>query len=314
MDELSKNNGGIVSPLTHSDRCTLVEKIPATRLVTDWNQNFQIDIKDELAGCEEIELYVCNETGLRFFQPSSIAGSETLYAQLQKFDWFYMPWKWEHEVLYSSLKKGERVLEVGCGKGGFVEKLKNDGFDVTGIELNSSAAAYANEKGLPVYPLDLRRLRRQSFDLFDVVCSFQVLEHVPDPRLFIEECLTLLKDKGRLAICVPNHQSFLGHQYNLLDMPPHHMTQWCEKSFRSLENILPVKLRLVKYEPLPDYHVEAYLEVKNNLLRAKNPIFRLVMNRFTLPIIKLILKAGLRHLCRGQSIYVEYIKLQTAHA
>ena len=229
--------------------------------------------------------------------------------QLQKFDWFYMPWKWEHKVLFSRLKTGEKILEVGCATGSFIEKLCSGGFEAEGLEFNSIAVAKAQEQKLPVSSIDLKVLACGNPAAYDVVCSFQVLEHVSDPAAFISDCLALLKPKGRLVLCVPNYESFLKYQYNLLDMPPHHMTQWSVDTFRALENLYPVHLSMVKYEPLAPYHIDGYLLAHQNRLRKKSRVNRLFLNKYSIHIIRILLKSSVRNFCRGQSIYVELKKL-----
>ncbi len=298
----------ILSPLTNNKDASLLFSINAKQLIDDWKGSFAIDISKELEGIPQIDLYRCNETGLRFFVPASAAGSENLYAQLQKFDWFYMHWKWEHEVLFSRLRAGEKILEVGCATGFFVEKLCSEGFEAEGIEFNSAAVAKAQEKDLPVSSTDLITLVSTKPAAYDVVCSFQVLEHVPDPAAFISGCLALLKPKGRLVLCVPNNESFLKYQYNLLDMPPHHMTQWSVDTFQALEKLYPVRLSRVIYEPLAPYHIDGYLLAHEKRLRAIDRHYRWLFNRYSIPIIRFALKSGLRRLCRGQSIYVELVK------
>lgn len=298
------------SPLTGGDNVELIVSIDTAQLLSDWKRSFAIDISKELEGISKIDLYRCNETGLRFFVPASAAGSEDLYAQLQQFDWFYMPWKWEHEVLYSRLKTGEKVLEVGCATGSFIEKLRSAGFDAEGIEFNSSAVAKARERNLPVSSLDLSTLSHSKPESFDVVCNFQVLEHVSDPAAFLKGCTALLKPKGRLVICVPNNESFLKHQYSLLNMPPHHMTQWSVESFGALERLYPLRLSCVEYEPLAEYHIDGYLLAhKNRLRKVAGGLFRLFLNGYSIPLLRFALKSGLRRFCRGQSIYVELVKL-----
>jgi SAM-dependent methyltransferase len=300
----------VFSLLTGRSNVEQIGSFESLKLIDDWKKGFAIDISNELEGIPKIELYKCNETGLRFFVPASAAGSENLYAQLQKFEWFYMPWKWEHEVLFSRLKSGEKILEVGCATGSFIEKLCNAGFDAEGIEFNSAAVAKAQEKNLPVSSKDLSALSHSKSSTFDVVCSFQVLEHVSDPAAFIRGCLTLLKPNGRLVICVPNNESFLKYQYNLLDMPPHHMTQWSAETFRSLEKFYPLRLSYVKYEPLAEYHIDGYLYAHRQRLRTvASGFLRLFLNYYSIPFIRFALKSGLRHFCRGQSIYVELVKL-----
>ena len=130
-----------------------------------------------------------------------------------------------------------------------------------------------------------------------------------DPAAFISDCLALLKPKGRLVLCVPNYESFLKYQYNLLDMPPHHMTQWSVDTFRALENLYPVHLSMVKYEPLAPYHIDGYLLAHQNRLRKKSRVNRLFLNKYSIHIIRILLKSSVRNFCRGQSIYVELKKL-----
>lgn len=299
----------IYCPLTGRENVEKVDSIDTKKLIDDWYKSFAIDISKELTGYSKIDLYRCNETGIRFFVPASVAGSENLYEQLQKFDWFYMPWKWEHEVLFSRLKAGEKILEVGCATGSFIEKLCSEGFDAEGIEFNSAAVAKAQEKKLPVSSVDLVTLANSKPMAYDVVCSFQVLEHVSDPAAFISGCIALLKPKGRLVICVPNNDSFLKYQYNLLDMPPHHMSQWSVNTFQALEKLYPLRLSYVRYEPLAQYHIDGYIFAHKKRLLEASSFFRLFLNRFTIPLIRFGLKSGLRRFCRGQSIYVELIKL-----
>jgi SAM-dependent methyltransferase len=298
----------VLSPLTGSGNVSKIDSFDTKKLVNDWLKSLSIDISDELAGNSRIDLYRCNETGLRFFVPSTVAGSEHLYEQLQKFEWFYMPWKWEHQVLYSRLQAAEKILEVGCATGSFIEKLHSEGFDAQGIEYNSAAVTAARERNLPVSSTDLHTLATTSPAAFDVVCSFQVLEHASDPRAFLENCIALLKPGGRLVICVPNNESFLRYQYNLLDMPPHHMTQWAIDTFYALEKLFPLHLTYVEYEPLAPYHVTGYLFAQKKRLRESSKFYRILLNRFSIAVISRVLNLGLRRYCRGQSIYVEFIR------
>lgn len=230
------------SPLTAGKDIILLKTIKSQQLISDWKNTFQIDITAELRGHNEIYLYQCNQTKLKFFVPLDIAGTGKLYEQLQKFDWFYMSEKWEYQVALQNLSGYKDILEIGSGFGAFVKAGRDAGLNIRGLELNEAAVKVAQKKNLPVECIDLQTFANQSPQSFDAVCSFQVLEHVPNPKQFIEWSLKALKPNGKLIFCVPNSESFLKYQYNLLDMPPHHMLQWSETSFRALEKIFPVKV------------------------------------------------------------------------
>jgi 2-polyprenyl-3-methyl-5-hydroxy-6-metoxy-1,4-benzoquinol methylase len=301
-------DSSVCSPLSKSSRCTRVKTIPTETIKRLWQEGLGIDVSENLAGHSELTLYRCDDTGLRFFVPTECAGGEKLYADLQRHDWFYMPWKWEHQILYSSLLKTESVLEVGCGAGAFVERLHSSGYQVRGIEYNSSAVAAARKKHLPVEAMPLREMNLDKDGLFDVVCHFQVLEHVPNPHQFIEDCLSVLRPEGRLVICVPNNDSFLGAEFNILDMPPHHMTQWNARALRSLECLFPIKMRELRYEPLADYHITPYLDTKLGKPRLTNS-YRGRLDAFLRKAARRTIQLAPTGLFRGQSVYVEYSKL-----
>jgi 2-polyprenyl-3-methyl-5-hydroxy-6-metoxy-1,4-benzoquinol methylase len=100
---------------------------------------------------------------------------------------------------------GKRLLEIGCGNGFFLERAQDNGCaEVRGIEPSFDAVAAANE--------DIRANIVTGFfgpgvfeeNYFDVVCSFQVLDHVPDPNVFVEECFRVLKPGGILLFITHN--------------------------------------------------------------------------------------------------------------
>jgi 2-polyprenyl-3-methyl-5-hydroxy-6-metoxy-1,4-benzoquinol methylase len=182
--------------------------------------------------------------------------------------------------------------------------------DIRGIELNDEAIKQAQQNKLPVERLDLEEAAHLYPKLFDTVCSFQVLEHVPNPKDFIHWSLELLKPGGKLILCVPNSESFLKYQYNLLDLPPHHMIQWSRKSFKALEELFPLKLEKVKYEPLASYHVLGYLHAYKEHFKSQSGLSNQLVNQRTLPFLEKCLNLGLRHLLTGQSLYVQFRKTQ----
>lgn len=300
----------VVSPLTQSEDVSLLQTIPTNHLIEAWKTEFNIDIIEEFKGYQEIYLYKCNKTQLHFFLPLDIAGSDKLYEQLEKLDWYYMERKWEHDMAIKDISKEHKILEVGCGRGAFIKRLQQEDFDAYGIELNSSAVEYAKAHNIPVKRVNLYDLAKEQPNSFDVVCTFQVLEHIAEPKPFLEAMIKLLKPQGKLIISVPNHDSIIKHSLDTLsEMPPHHMTRWIPATFQQLSSIFPIQLLKISYEPLASYHVKWYVSI----FKSKHPKFTLkgLTSRAIFKIIEPILKKSrlVRNFIKGHTMYAVFEKI-----
>ncbi|WP_448379620.1 class I SAM-dependent methyltransferase [Gloeomargarita sp.] len=311
------------SPISGSSHVRCLRRYSSTELGKRWQNHLGVDIAVELQGHAIVELYECLDTGLQFFYPLDVAGSEHLYRQLQKHEFYYMADKWEYDqalrLLQSKTTQNPgslNILEVGCGRGYFVQKLQRLGVKVVGLELNQSAVDTAQTHNLPVYAESLATWAQQHPQEFTHICSFQVLEHLAAPKQFIHNCLACLVPNGQLIFAVPNRESFTRHlEYDLLDMPPHHLTRWCARTFAALEHYFPLQLERIFYEPLAPYHVDWYVQVQmERLWRLPDPhrslghkiLYKLVkpLYRNIPQIYRLILNAGLRNYIRGHTMLV----------
>lgn len=305
-----------ISPLTENKHITLLKKIKTEQIILDWQSYFNIDITEEIMDKDEIYLYQCNKTKLMFFLPLDIAGSRKIYEKLEEIDWYYMPNKWEHDIAIQDFKNYSKVLEVGCGRGDFVERLRKESkIDAHGIELNPSAVDYAIRRGIPVSQTDLYKLAKEKEGYFDAVCSFQVLEHVAYPKSFLQALINLVKKNGKLIVSVPNSQSFIKYsQNNLLDQPPHHMTRWCEETFYHMNDIFPIKVHKILFEPLAEYHVDWYISIQlsRQLSRfSANRLFSSLSFHIFHKLLKPMLQQSplIRGFIPGHTLYVCFEKM-----
>ncbi len=126
-----------------------------------------------------------------------------------------------------------RLLEVGCGAGARLARLRDRGWDAHGQEVDAVAAEVARQTyDLPVVvaPLESAGFSENSFD---AVASNHVIEHVPDPVELLKQSWRLLRPGGELIIVTPNVDSFLhrhfGACWRALD-PPRHLHLFCPKT------------------------------------------------------------------------------------
>jgi SAM-dependent methyltransferase len=101
--------------------------------------------------------------------------------------------------------KPGKLLEVACGKGGFLKQAAALGFDVSGIDI-SDVALEAAALNIPQADLRLSAAEDLPFDerSFDYVVCLGSLEHFLDPAAAAAEMSRVLKNEGRALVVVPN--------------------------------------------------------------------------------------------------------------
>lgn len=175
-----------------------------------------------------------------------------------------------------------KVLDIGCGRGLLLNKLKERGWDPQGTELSEEAAAYARDRlNLPVITETLEDARFPDNE-FDLVILWHVLEHVPDPRGTLREVGRILKPGGTLLVAVPNFGSlearYSGPGWFHLDVP-RHLTHF---TFRSLsEALLGAGLEVDKasYVSL-EYDFFSFVQSAQNKLELRhNLLYNLLRTR-----------------------------------
>lgn len=222
-----------------------------------YQDSLSIDVSTYFHGIPQLAIAKCQSCDLRFFVPA-IAGDGDFYARLRERDWYYIKEKQEFSVAAAEISGADDVLDVGCGDGNFFNHIKPRSY--LGLELSASAACEAKSRGIDVREMTIEAYAEQHPRSMDVVCAFQVLEHIPTPRPFLQAAIKCLRPGGRLIVSVPSATSFLGQAINnILNCPPHHVTWWSDDALRSIERTHGVRLVRTYNDVLADEHVEAYL-------------------------------------------------------
>jgi 2-polyprenyl-3-methyl-5-hydroxy-6-metoxy-1,4-benzoquinol methylase len=249
----------IKSPLTNSYNVKFEMDIPVKFIIKAYKK-WSIDVAKIFGDIDHISIFKCIDTGYRFYYPFHLSGNEAFYMGLQKLPWYYMDWKWEHENSLKYIQKNNNVLEIGCARGSFLKKLNQHDINCTGLELNTDAIAEGTSIGLNIYNESIQQHSEHNREKYDVVCSFQVMEHIVKINEVIQSSIDSIKKGGLLIISVPNNDSFLKLSTNYLNMPPHHMGLWNEKSLRSLEKIFNLEVIALDFEPLQEYHKNYFID------------------------------------------------------
>ena len=121
--------------------------------------------------------------------------------------------------------RGEgRVLDIGCGGGSYLYRLKSWGWNAYGVEPSAAGVAQARSLGLHVYQGQLEEAAFPD-SFFDVVRLNHVLEHLTDPHGALWEIKRIVRPDGLVYVTVPNTRSlnfwlFRENWYGL-DIPRH---------------------------------------------------------------------------------------------
>lgn len=221
----------------------------ATGPIRYYWQMLGVDLDAEFGGFPEtFAENRCIECGLHYFEPL-VVGTAAIYDALKKVDNYYASQKWEFQMALGWISKmgATRLLEVGCGEGQFLRQAERFVTNVTGIELDAAAAKIGKTEGL-----DIRNVSVDTLDgPFDVIVSFQVMEHLAQPGAVIERCIDKLSPGGALILAVPNQDGLMGDlAQDTLNFPPHHVTRWERRCFDFVAERHRLNLERYAEEPL----------------------------------------------------------------
>lgn len=168
-------------------------------------------------------------------------------------------------VLRHLARPAPRILDVGCGNGGFLAAAGRLGARCEGTELSAESAARAS--GLPdviIHPsgLDALVARDRSYD---GITMWHVIEHMRDPDGDVAIAAALLPPGGLLFVSAPNHESWQAkvfrHHWFHLD-PPRHLWGFSPRSLTTMlrrHGLKPIAHTTMSFEQNPYGIVQSIL-------------------------------------------------------
>lgn len=268
---MNNTNLSIISPLTGTKQVKSVDTINSKDIIYLYKAQIGLDVSNYFIDTSEVTICECIKTGYKFYYPQRLMGDGKFYEDLQrtgekkaKFEDYYRKNSFDHQFAAAIIGTNDKVLEIGSGSGGFLESLVDKTDEIIGLELNPYAISVCKERGLSVFNELIESHASHKAEYYDVVCSFQVLEHVYDVRNFIEYSVKALKPGGKLIISVPNNEPYFlrYNKYETLNLPPHHMGLWNKAVFEKLQDQFPLVLKDVIYSEPCNWKADAYFRAK----------------------------------------------------
>ncbi|MBK8845452.1 MAG: class I SAM-dependent methyltransferase [Bacteroidetes bacterium] len=125
---------------------------------------------------------------------------------------------------FEKFKKTNRLMDIGSGNCLFLLEAKKRGWQVYGSDYEKNAVAIGEKNGIV---MKHGKLDANWFDsgFFDVITSFETIEHVNEPNHMIQQINLLLRKGGVVYLTTPNFGSieryYLKADYNVIEYPEH---------------------------------------------------------------------------------------------
>lgn len=164
------------------------------------------------------------------------------------------------------------ILEIGCGEGIGFRILVKKAREVVGIDYSEEAIRRARENISDNKTAARALVMHACFlgfkpEVFDAVCTFEVLEHIQEPQDMLGEVRRVLKKEGRFIFSTPNKLYWEKLSYA---RSPYHFKEFAEEELRQMlkeyfviNNFLGVFLKFRRVEQYPFF--ETYARVKKKL-------------------------------------------------
>jgi len=165
--------------------------------------------------------------------------------------------------LVKKLKPQGILLEIGCAGGTFLNEAQKNGYQAEGVEVSLSMS----EKAQKLYGVKVRQGDFEEMEFanesFDVICMFDVFEHLRNPREALKTIHRILKPEGIVVIDVPTTKNALAFRLSVsllkvlrkirqISLPPYHLYEYTSSTLQGFLNQTGFESKDVrKYATLP---------------------------------------------------------------
>lgn len=169
---------------------------------------FDTNIKANLTQLKQLmDLYGLDQYSFDVSDTTSERVIPELYEESIEQWILFLKHRYAYELALSFIKKTDKVLEIGCGDGYGADLLSTSGADVLALDVDEDSINYAKRKyekdnlNFEVYDGEAINYADHSFD---VIVSFQVIEHVANVNAYLNNIVRLLKPEGLFIITTPS--------------------------------------------------------------------------------------------------------------
>ncbi len=153
------------------------------------------------------DIYIFDEYINENNEDYNASGLDLLFDNEDWHFWFVGRKEFILKNILKFVSKNDKILDLGCGTGNIAKYFMEKGFsNISVCDMHLKGLKYAKSKGVKnCYRFDLLR-PPPFFEEFDVICMFDVIEHIQEDKHVLDNVRKMLKNKGKIVITVPAHQ------------------------------------------------------------------------------------------------------------
>jgi ubiquinone/menaquinone biosynthesis C-methylase UbiE len=173
----------------------------------------------------------------------------------------------------------EKILDVGCGNGFFMEKIKISlpKTEILGVEYSKHNINISRKKGFKVKKADLNSKIPYQDKGFDMVYAGEIIEHLYNPDLFLREVYRVLKDKGYFILSTPNLCAWFNRILVPLGIQPVFVETSTESKLIGAGPLLKFKKESLPVGHIRVFNLDAITDIlkkeKFKILQTKGAVF-----------------------------------------
>lgn len=126
--------------------------------------------------------------------------------------------------MFEAYRELNRILDIGCSSGFFLEEARKRGWDVYGTEVSDVSIENGTSKGFKMLKGKMSEITTQP-RFFDAITNFEVIEHINYPNEEAKAIHNALRPGGVLYLTTPNYKALsktiLGKKWNMVEYPEH---------------------------------------------------------------------------------------------
>lgn len=197
---------------------------------------------------EQYHFAKCHDCGFLFVaDPPTDTGS---HGELEKLYWRFRDRHNQiRRLILSRLRPGQRVLDIGCGRGEVGFLMRDDPVEYVGYEPARGLSDFGIQNGVNIVKAEFHGEQTG-----DAIILDNVIEHVMDPRGLIETAARALNPGGIMIVITPNvndiRARFAPWRERNLWVPPDHINYFSSSDVRRLFSYAGLKVRRFRFEPL----------------------------------------------------------------